>query len=217
MLQEAFQRRSVKEAVYLTHNLLYTNGYLKTSRALAALPSDQRLWQRQNGVLPKALKKLSKTLTYDIYGVIQDIESGYGIVKGSPALVAETLGMDGFEDHPNLTYTVGLSEMIKTPEFVVSGLGPKEAHTLLTSLIEHIVQTSYIDLGEPLKLKDQTFLFKQFDPNLQNLLPIAQWYNSFEPTHTCQVLWSPYPWQEKSNQQQYWSCPFRYAYPTESG
>jgi hypothetical protein len=212
MLEDAFQKKNINKAVHLTHNLLYTTGYIKTSQALASLPTDQRLWQRQNGVLPKALKQISKTFSYDVYGVVQDIESGYGIVQSCPSIRAETLGIDGFEGHPTLTYTIGLSETVRAPEFVVSGLEPKDAHELLTNLVEYLVQKTYIDLGEPLTLYGKKLLFKQFDPNLQMLMPILQWYNSFEPVHTCQVLWTPYPWNE-GTQKLYWSCPFKYAYP----
>lgn len=214
MLLDAFAANDTTKAIDLVKHSLREVGYLATVTALYEVPARQRQWQRQQGILTKALKKLSHEIGYDLFQLIQDTEESYAIVSSDPKLAGGVLQAEEYKHDPPITYTIALPETFGCPELVVSGMDPKAASQLIHQILDAQLFTGSLDLGEPFILPSQSkkpskVLFKQFDPEHRVLLPLLNWYTSFEPTPTCQVLWEPFPWETTAKRQQlYWTCPF---------
>lgn len=207
------QSKSVESAVRLVTQSLKQNGYKTTVEQMRRASAETIAWQRENGILAVALKKISKDLNYNFYSLIQETEEHYGVAHTDPKIVSRVLSNLEYKSDPTITYTVGLSSRYKCcPEFIVSSRFKTQNTKLIEDVVDIIIDRGSLDIGEPLKVNNTTVLFKQFSPKHKVLLPLLKWYNSSDTVFMCQILYRPWPWEciQQNMQALYWEAPFKY-------
>lgn len=206
------QSKSIENAVRLVTQSLKQNGYKTTVEQMKRAPAETIAWQRRNGILAEALKKISKDLNFNFYNLIQETEEDYGVAHTDPKVVSRVFNKPEYKNDPIITYTVGLSNHYKCPEFVVSSNFKTQNIKLIEDIVSIIVDRGSLDIGEPLVLNNTVVLFKQFSPKHKDLLPLLKWYNSSDTVFMCQILYRFWPWEciGKKTQALYWEIPFKY-------